>query len=305
MIAFYGVPGGRDQFTRIAAVAQHIADPTMVYTLGESVDSVPLDWHGVDWYSVSCGSPNCGGVSPQQFAKIVESDAPKVMVMDSAPYGAMAGELRAWLKARPASRNFFIASRNPFVERTGFDEFDFAQVFKTEGGSYPGVDAPVFAFDPEHILSREDARAELNLRDRPTVFIVRSPSTQPNIAEVARRLCAQRGVDVIEWAGYPLMPYLMAADLVVGMAGLLACEVQAVGVPAQLAAANASPVQQARANATPSSLHATISSIQFAADHPVSFRNDARAVALAIAGERGLQDPSIPMPPPIVGVDHG
>jgi hypothetical protein len=301
MIAFYGVSNGWGKLARIAAVAQHIADSTVVYMLDGSSNATPLDWHGVDWYAVSCGSPNCGGVSPQQFARVIEVDDPLVMVMDTTPYGAMAGELRSWIKGRQATRNFFVARRSPTLDSVGFDVEDFAQAFKTEGGPYPGIDAPILPFDPEHILTRDVARSELNLNDRPTVFLVSSPYTQPNIAEVTRRLCQQHGVDLLEWTGYPLMPYLMAADLVVGMAGSLALEVRAVDVPHQLAAAIAAPDQQARANATPSSLAAAIASLELAPDHLVSYRNDARQVAAAIAGEDRLRELVIPNPPPIVG----
>lgn len=305
MIAFYGVSNGWGKLARIAAIAQHIDVAAVVYMVDGSSSAAPLDWHGVDWFAVSCGSPNCGGVSPQQFARVIEVDDPEIMVMDTTPYGAMAGELRQWIKARPAARNFFVTRRSPALDRVGFDTEDFAQVFKIEDAPYPGIDAPVFAFDPEHILSRDEARAELNLADRPTVFLVSSPYSQPDIARVTRQLCQDRGVDLLEWTGYPLMPYLMAADLVVGMAGSLTREVQAVGVPHQLAAAIAVPDQQLRANATPTSLRDAIASIELVVDHPVSYRNDARIVAAAIAGEDALRQPVIPSPPPIVGGHRG
>lgn len=277
-VVFYGITEGWGTLTRIAAIARWIPDSLVVVAKG-GAHNEPLDYFGVSWIAAEC-EKGCKGLPPSVVLRQIELLSPSVLVMDTWPHGRFHGEVQPLVKSRNPKLNAFI---NLGQEQHSLDEFNI--VFEAEVGAR-GIDVtPLVPFDESDILTREAARDHVGAGELPVVLVPHSRHTSPDLLEYVRRQCTRLGYHLVEWHSYPLMPYMLAADVIVGFAGWgLHTEAEAVKVPLLSVASNDGPSsQQWRANCrTGEDLLRGLENLEIRDDQPAEFLSGGRRAAMTI-----------------------
>jgi hypothetical protein len=274
-IGLYALATKGAEIGRLTAIARWLPN-AVAYTEDHPTVRAAFAHHNITTTVPDCRCSDCYGMTPACIETWVTNRNPHRLVVPTHPYGSPYQELVRYVQAR---RDTII-----FLARPGqVPSVDTTTLLATiEAGT-----AAALPFDATELPTRAHARnLLLGATDRPMVVIA-GPEHFPRYRDAVVRLCESRGIDHALIADYPTMPAMVGADLVVGYAGFLQDEAQAIGVPMQALVDCDDQTNAWRANATYRSVSDAIAGLKVR-DVPVppDYTNTARHLAELIAGAR-------------------